>query len=534
MSNADTGDDKGHATTTESACFSPDFFRVRIPALDEAARYGTSGNGGSLPHLGRIQSSFGHHDLSQVRAHQGSRAAAAARAIGARAYTSGNHIAFADPPDLRTAAHEAAHAVQQRAGVRLAGGVGQAGDVYERHADAVAERVAGNRSAETLLDRMAPAGSRALGVQRQIVQRAPISTHYGVFDTTKYDKTGPAGTEWGVDIVLTFDPDRNKVDAKKIGLTQTVHSWLAGTDVDLFPVTRNRRVQSGTGAGSEIDRYGGGNFGNPLYATAAPGAKDKLGDTPTVAAWGQHGWHYMDGATEKHRKAILKDRPSLPGRGNNSGQQFETAALAVEGAQSGTYMGSVSWGWRVDGAGKYTKDPLALKSKGDPSAGFIAAAKQWNKTSVGGTVKTTANPTNVYDAGYSVAFTVAKDTEVQVTSAAPIHNNITYDQVTIKSGAKAGSTGRIKVNDMQETGGTAVIKLPIPDVQVIDQAGVELYTNPIDPLIEIVPGTPLPRGTRIRVLDSSDVMVHQIEVVDGPLTGRRGYILALGSYRAEQ
>jgi hypothetical protein len=42
--------------------------------------------------------------------------------------------------------------VQQRAGVHLAGGVGQEGDPYEQHADAVAQRVVAGQSAEDLLD----------------------------------------------------------------------------------------------------------------------------------------------------------------------------------------------------------------------------------------------------------------------------------------------------------------------------------------------------------------------------------------------
>jgi hypothetical protein len=60
--------------------------------------------------------------------------------MGAEAFTSGNHVAFAGTPSLHTAAHEAAHVVQQRAGIHLKGGVGQVGDEYEKHADAVADR----------------------------------------------------------------------------------------------------------------------------------------------------------------------------------------------------------------------------------------------------------------------------------------------------------------------------------------------------------------------------------------------------------
>jgi hypothetical protein len=130
--------------------------------VHEAAKLGIGGTSGELPHLETIQRSFGRHDVTGVAAHTGAQATAGAQAMGAAAFTMGNHVAFAGSADLRTAAHEAAHVVQQRAGVQLAGGVGQVGDRHERHADAVAEDVVQGRSAEAALDRYAgdPAGSR--------------------------------------------------------------------------------------------------------------------------------------------------------------------------------------------------------------------------------------------------------------------------------------------------------------------------------------------------------------------------------------
>ena len=77
-------------------------------------------------------------------AHVGGAATAANDAMGAEAYATGNHVAFRAAPDLHTAAHEAAHVVQQRAGVALKGGVGEAGDPYEQHADAVADAATAN------------------------------------------------------------------------------------------------------------------------------------------------------------------------------------------------------------------------------------------------------------------------------------------------------------------------------------------------------------------------------------------------------
>ncbi|MBZ0231402.1 MAG: DUF4157 domain-containing protein [Deltaproteobacteria bacterium] len=141
-----------------------------VDSILGVAAEGTSGPASALPFLERIQSSFGKHDVSGVQAHTDTKASTAATSIGAHAYATGNHVAFAGDPDLHTAAHEAAHVVQQRAGVHLKGGVGEEGDRYERHADAVADAVVRGDSAEALLDTMAPASTDGTGVQLSAVQ----------------------------------------------------------------------------------------------------------------------------------------------------------------------------------------------------------------------------------------------------------------------------------------------------------------------------------------------------------------------------
>jgi hypothetical protein len=127
----------------------------QVEPVERIAARGTSGAGGALPHLDAIQRSFGRHDVSQIKAHNDAAAQSGTRALGAEAFASGDHVAFAGTPSLHTAAHEAAHVVQQRAGVHLKGGVGEVADEYERHADAVADRVVRGESAEALLDQMA-------------------------------------------------------------------------------------------------------------------------------------------------------------------------------------------------------------------------------------------------------------------------------------------------------------------------------------------------------------------------------------------
>ena len=133
-----------------------------------AADRGVSGSATDLPFLGAIQASFGRYDVSGVAAHTGEAARDACDQLGAEAFARGDQVAFAGAPDLHTAAHEAAHVVQQRAGVHLAGGVGQEGDPYERHADEVADAVVAGASAEPILARMAgPAPGGAPAVQRR-------------------------------------------------------------------------------------------------------------------------------------------------------------------------------------------------------------------------------------------------------------------------------------------------------------------------------------------------------------------------------
>jgi hypothetical protein len=150
----------------------------------EAAKSGIRGPGGPLPYFDRLQQAFGDHDLGGVVSHRGPEAEAGARAMGARAFATGNHIAFAAPPSLHTVAHEVAHVVQQRAGVQLRGGVGQAGDAYERQADAVADAVVTGGTVAGLL------GSRAQGeaASGESIQREsqPISISPGSTGPSAY------------------------------------------------------------------------------------------------------------------------------------------------------------------------------------------------------------------------------------------------------------------------------------------------------------------------------------------------------------
>lgn len=189
---------------------------------DVAAR-GVSGGGGALPHLDKIQASFGaEHDVSHVGAHVGGSAGIAATQIGASAYAMGNQVAFAQPPDLHTAAHEAAHVVQQRGGVQLKGGVGEEGDVHERHADAVADRVVRGESSRDLLATYG-AGAPGAGIQ---MRRLPADLAALLRDPSKPDANGPNfDANFDGELLLI---ERAVAELKPAELTQVQQKVLAG------------------------------------------------------------------------------------------------------------------------------------------------------------------------------------------------------------------------------------------------------------------------------------------------------------------
>jgi hypothetical protein len=299
----------------------------------------------------RMGAKFAH-----VRIHTDGNAIEACRAIKARAFTVGNNIAFNAgeyAPDTdkgrHLLAHELTHVVQQT-------------------------------------------GSSV----NRMIHRAPIATDGGEWETNNYSDVSTA-TQNGVDIDLKFTPDA-PTDAMQIGLTQTVRSQKEGQSYLTAgrQKVKDRTIPEGEkGAGSAIDQLS--SFKNPLYATGATSSTDTLESTATDASWGQHGWRYTDSSGLQEQEGLLKDTPKL-NKAKNAGQLFETTALATRGNQTGTYYGSVQWGWETDDSGKFTQLPLSLVSKGNPTEVFMRAAQLWNQGQTSGGQETIDLPTT-YAAG---------------------------------------------------------------------------------------------------------------------------------------
>lgn len=139
--------------------------------IRSVAKSGFTGHPGSYPFQRRIQAAFGRHDISNVRAFNDAAAQRANRKLSSLAYASRDKVAFRGYPDLHTAAHEAAHIIQQRQGVQLKDGAGRKGDSYERHADNVADRVVQGKSVQSLLDKTPGMGSEKHGVVQRKGER---------------------------------------------------------------------------------------------------------------------------------------------------------------------------------------------------------------------------------------------------------------------------------------------------------------------------------------------------------------------------
>jgi len=186
----------------------------RRPAEVHAARVGVQGSGGAMPFLERIEASFGAaHDLSGVSFHDDAAAREASSDLGAAAYATGESIAFGVTPDLHTVAHEAAHVIQQRAGVSLAGAVGEAGDRYERHADAVADAVVRGEDAAGLLAPFSSGSPRHVAAVQRVESKEPGETggeERGEIKTQSADK------RFSVTIVETAEGKEIKAEGELI------------------------------------------------------------------------------------------------------------------------------------------------------------------------------------------------------------------------------------------------------------------------------------------------------------------------------
>jgi hypothetical protein len=320
---------------------------------------------------------------------------------------------------------------------------------------------------------------------------------------------------------------------------QSVKTVGDGKPILTDPSQESRLVKSGPGEGYRIDRVTSQN--NPIYGAASLGVPETLANTkPTNAPAGgtpdttnatyELGHHYDDNGTPKAKNAWLYDMPTRAASPNSS-MTFETTALAIEGAQQGTYYGSVKWGWERDAAGVLTQIGFAAVSQGTPTQNFLAAAAGWNKATARGTLVARNDPTQVYKmSGGAFAPDYTIDKGIKLTTSGSIGGGgVEYRLVSVVDGTHAGDSGYVKAPDILDKGdGASTVDLPVPEVHVISTDGVALNAG--------VPGMwryadHLPKGTRVVPTGETktpdnfvEVARKWVNVVDGSSTGASGFV----------
>jgi hypothetical protein len=148
-------------------------------------------------------------DFSSVRVHTGAAAARSAEEVGARAYTSGDHVVIGrGGTDRHTLAHELTHVIQQRqgpvAGVDNGSGlaVSDPGDRFERAAEANARRVMSGSTPD--LQHQPPEHTGSATRTAPTVQRMPIAAFQ-----QQLAQRGVAGDP---DFITFFEIHRGRLD----------------------------------------------------------------------------------------------------------------------------------------------------------------------------------------------------------------------------------------------------------------------------------------------------------------------------------
>ncbi|WP_416977375.1 DUF4157 domain-containing protein [Streptomyces sp. T028] len=202
------GPDCGHLDAVRTAGAAP---VVQRSAVHDVLR----GGGRPLDDATRtdMESRLGA-DFSDVRVHTGSAARASAAEIGARAYTSGNHVVIGDGGgDRHTLAHELTHVIQQRqgpvAGTDHGNGlrVSDPSDRFEREAEANAVRALAGPAPST-----GPASAHSTGQGHSgtgVLQRRKVELKKGspqAAETQAFDAFFAAvdnAVEWAYDYITT-------------------------------------------------------------------------------------------------------------------------------------------------------------------------------------------------------------------------------------------------------------------------------------------------------------------------------------------
>lgn len=192
-------------------------------------------------------------------------------------------------------------------------------------------------------------------------KKGSASNAYGTF---AYEITKNAGDN-GCDARIAFEAFKPEISSTKITFIQAVKSTKAG-GATFYPnndTAYYSLLDPGTGQRTDATK----SETDPFY-----NYEDR---TKTDEATGTTG----------ASKTTMTDEPALRSFGGERGQKFETAPFVLEGNDEGEFLGTLTWGWDIDAAGKFTLDDPAVHDEVSSSYGaalvtFISAKHTMTKT----------------------------------------------------------------------------------------------------------------------------------------------------------
>ena len=193
-------------------------------------------------------------------------------------------------------------------------------------------------------------------------RKGTISNAFGTFTYAIKKNAGANGCSFHCEFAA-FSPEQR---ADKITFIQTVKSWKG--EGELFYLNNNSAYYA------DFDPDGSGTYTDHLPGETDPfyNYEDKTSTDETTGTTGK-------------TKTTMDDGPKIGSIAGKRGQTFETAPFALSGTDKGDFYGTLTWGWKVDDAGNFELEDVAVHDDITTTYGaalrkFIGAMHDKNKT----------------------------------------------------------------------------------------------------------------------------------------------------------
>jgi hypothetical protein len=197
------------------------------------------------------------------------------------------------------------------------------------------------------------------GLEEWLAGKNQYGEFYISMEPIKYESEGKE--MGGMDVHITFRPNRNNVDSQDIGFVQVVRNMDYDDTSKVFfasPAAERRHVTGGW----YLDRY-------KAEASGWYGVKNDGSN---------YDWKFKPGRSPtNYQEADLRDKPAVEVGWRKMRKEFVTAVIAYEGKDKGKIYGVVNWAMWIDTDGEAHAYEHELLD--EVPTRWIDAVKAWNK-----------------------------------------------------------------------------------------------------------------------------------------------------------